>query len=112
MSASKSAGDLRGAEAAAPDSQAWAGLLGSVLAGDLLPRTLGLRHRKASGMAALDASARGQLLIEACEVRAAARATSVNAARRHCLCLASRVQAHAFNSSLRCAAGLRWRAPS
>ena len=81
MSASKSAGDLRGAEAGAPESQAWAGLLGSVLAGDLLPRTLGLRHRKASGMAGLDAQARGQLLIEACEVRAAARATSASAPR-------------------------------
>jgi hypothetical protein len=72
----KSAAELRAAaEAAAPEAHAWSGLLGSVLAyGELLPRTA--RHRKASGMAGLDAAARGQLLIEACEVRAAPRAAS------------------------------------
>ena len=50
-------------------AHAWSGVLSSLMGGDLLPRAL--RHRKASiaTVANLNSAARGQLLIEACEVR-------------------------------------------
>jgi uncharacterized protein YjaG (DUF416 family) len=61
-----------GRDASTPEAHAWSGVLSSLMGGDLLPRAL--RHRKASiaTVANLNATARGQLLIEACEVRFAA----------------------------------------
>ena len=63
-------GDAAGGHGSTPEAvHAWSGVLSSLMGGDLLPRVL--RHRKASiaTVANLNSAARGQLLIEACEVR-------------------------------------------